>query len=114
MFNFQRELGLYQNVRVYRPKTVAYSDGKFYPLDSPLAALTFPGFTFFDMVRFGLATVFLRYIASWKPLEKVTADAWIRKYYGERNYQSLFKPLLQGKFGASLPGCEYGLVLGPA
>lgn len=100
MFDFQRELGLYQNVRVYRPKTVAYTGGKFYPLDSPLAALTFPGFTFFDMVRFGLATVFLRYLASWKPLEKVTADAWIRKYYGERNYQSLFKPLLQGKFGA--------------
>lgn len=100
MYDFMRELGLYQNRRVYRPKTVAYTGGKFYPLDSPLAALTFPGFTFIDMVRFGLATVYLRYLASWQPLEKITAHAWMRKYYGERNYINLFEPLLQGKFGS--------------
>jgi len=99
MFDFQRELGLYEKVRIYQPKTVVYYNGKFFPLDSPLAALTFPGFSFIDMVRFGLITAYLRYFASWQPLEKVLAQTWIRKYYGENLYATMFEPLLQGKFG---------------
>ena len=40
-----RELGWEEDVIFPRPKTVVYTDGKFAPLDSPLAALTFPGLT---------------------------------------------------------------------
>ncbi|HTX78210.1 MAG TPA: NAD(P)/FAD-dependent oxidoreductase [Longilinea sp.] len=95
-----RELGWQDKVIFPHPKTVVYYKGKFYRLDSPIAALTFPGFTFFDMVRFGLVTAYLRYIADWKPLEKVTSDEWMRKYYGERLYSTQFEPLLIGKFGS--------------
>ena len=56
MFGLMREVGLEDGVVVRRPKTVSYYNGKFYPLDSPLAALTFPGYGFFDMIRFGLVT----------------------------------------------------------
>ncbi len=99
MFNFQRELGLYEKTRIYSPKTVVFFNGSFYPLDSPLAALTFPGYSFIDMIRFGLVTVYLRYFSDWKPLERVTAERWMRKVYGERLYATMFEPLLQGKFG---------------
>jgi protoporphyrinogen oxidase len=94
-----RELGWQDKVIFPRPKTVIYHQGKFFPLDSPLAALKFPGYKFFDMVRFGLVTVYLRYLASWKPLEKHTAVAWTRKFYGERVYKAIIEPLLTGKFG---------------
>ncbi|HEY9086902.1 MAG TPA: NAD(P)/FAD-dependent oxidoreductase [Anaerolineaceae bacterium] len=99
MFGLMREVGLYEGVVVRRPKTVSYYDGKFYPLDSPLAALTFPGYGFFDMVRFGLVTVYLRYLANWRGLEGATADTWLRRWYGPRVYDMLYEPLLQGKFG---------------
>jgi protoporphyrinogen oxidase len=99
MFGILEELGIRDKVIVKRPKTVSYYDGKFYPLDSPLAALTFPGFSFFDMVRFGLVTAYLRYLTPWQPLEKHTAASWIRKYYGKRLYDVLLQPLLFGKFG---------------
>jgi protoporphyrinogen oxidase len=99
MLGLIRELGWIDQVLFPRPKTVVYHNGSFHPLDSPLAALTFPGFTFFDMVRFGLVTVYLRYLAKWQQMEKVTADAWMRRWYGERLYETLFKPLLVGKFG---------------
>jgi protoporphyrinogen oxidase len=99
MFNFQRELGLYDKVRIYKPKTVSYYNGKFYPLDSPIAALKFPGYSFFGMARFGLVTAYLRYVAGWKELEGVTADEWMRKAYGQGLYATMFEPLLQGKFG---------------
>jgi protoporphyrinogen oxidase len=94
-----RELGLQDKVLFPNPKTVVYYKGNFYPLDSPRAALTFPGFTLVDMARFGFVTVYLRYIANWKPLEKFTAHEWMRKYYGEKLYQTMFEPLLEGKFG---------------
>lgn len=99
MMGLIRELGLSERVEVHRPTTVVYHDGRFDPLDSPLAALTFPGFKFFDMVRFGLVMVYLRYLAKWQPLERVTADAWMRRWFGPKVYGLLFEPLLQGKFG---------------
>ena len=97
------ELGLSNRVIFPHPKTVVYYKGKFFPLDSPLAALTFPGFTFPDMVRFGLVTAYLRYIANWKPLEKYTAEEWMRRYYGEHLWKLQFEPLLVGKFGKHSP-----------
>jgi len=99
MLGLIRELGLQDKVFFPRPKTVVYHEGKFYPLDSPLAALTFPGYNLIDMARFGLVTAYLRYLAAWQPLEKYTADDWMRKVYGERLYTVMFEPLLQGKFG---------------
>jgi protoporphyrinogen oxidase len=93
------ELGWKNQVIFPRPKTVVYADGKFAPLDSPLAALMFPGFNLFDIARFGFVTVYLRYLSGWRNLEKVTADEWMRKAYGRKLYELLFEPLLQGKFG---------------
>ena len=93
------ELGWKDDVIFPRPKTVVFTDGKFAPLDSPLAALTFPGFNLLDIARFGFATVYLRYLSGWRGLEKFTADAWMRNAYGDKLYGLLFEPLLQGKFG---------------
>lgn len=93
------ELGWKDQVIFPRPKTVSYFNGKFYPLDSVLSALTYPGYDFFGMVRFGLATAYLRYLATWKPLERHTAVEWMRRWYGERVYNSQFEPLMAGKFG---------------
>jgi protoporphyrinogen oxidase len=95
-----RELGWENDVVFPRPKTVVYVNGKFAPLDSPLAALTFPGFNLLDIARFGFATVYLRYLSGWRGLEKFTADDWMRRAYGTKLYELLFEPLLQGKFGS--------------
>ena len=92
------ELGFKDKVRFYRPKTVVYYEGDFYPMDSPIAALLFPGFSLIDKMRFGFVTVYLRYLSSWHPLEAFTAHEWMLKYYGEKVYKTLFEPLLIGKF----------------
>jgi len=95
-----KELGLAEKVQFHRPKTVVYFNGDFYPFDSPIAALLFPGLSFFDKMRFGFVTVYLRYLAGWKPLEKHTAHAWMKKYYGEKVYAAMLEPLLVGKFSS--------------
>jgi len=103
MLGLIAELGWRDKVVFPRPKTVSYHNGKFYPLDSPLAALTFPGYNFFGMVRFGLVTAYLRYFARWQALEKYTAVEWMKRWYGESLYRAMFESLLEGKFGEHMP-----------
>jgi protoporphyrinogen oxidase len=100
MLGLMEELKLRDQVIFRRPKTVIYYNEAFYPLDSPLAALTFPGFRFFDMVRFGFVTVYLRYLARWQTMEKYLADAWMKRWYGKRVHEISFQPLIIGKFGS--------------
>ena len=95
------ELGWSDDVLFPRPYTVVYVDGKFQPLDSiaEAAKFTFKHFPIWDVARFGLVGVYLRLTPWWQPLEKTTADAWMREWVGERVYNALWRPLLVGKFG---------------
>ena len=94
-----KELGLQKKVHFYHPKTVMYHQGKFFPLDSVGAVLSFPGFTFWEKMRFGIVTAYIRFLARWQPLEKYTAHEWLLKYYGGTIYRINFEPMLRGKFG---------------
>jgi protoporphyrinogen oxidase len=94
------ELGLRDKVLFPRPLTVMYHNGKFYPLDSVINALKFPGLGFgINKIRFGLMTVYLRLTNNWQELEKTTVEEWMRKWAGEKVYKLMWEPLIIGKFG---------------
>ena len=100
MLGLIKELGWQNKVLFPRPLTVMYFKGKFYPFDSIIKALLFPGLGFgLNKIRFGLVGVFLRLTNNWKALEKVTVDAWMRKWAGEKVYTMMWEPLVIGKFG---------------
>ncbi len=100
MLGLIRELGLEDKVRFPRPLTVMLYKNKWYPFDSILNALRFPGLGFgLNKIRFGFVGLFLRLTNNWRALEKVTADAWMMKYAGKQVYEQMWKPLLIGKFG---------------
>ncbi len=100
MLGLIEELGWKDKVIFPRPLTVMYHKGRFYPFDSILKALLFPGLGFgLDKIRFGFVGLFLRFTDNWKALEQVTADAWMMKWAGRRVYEKMWKPLLIGKFG---------------
>jgi protoporphyrinogen oxidase len=100
MLGLIRELGWEDKVRFPRPLTVMYHNGKFYPFDSILKALLFPGLGFgLDKIRFGFVGLFLRLTNNWRTLEQVTADTWMMKWAGRAVYEKMWKPLLVGKFG---------------
>ena len=100
MLGLIKELGWDGKVLFPRPFTVLLHNGKWYPFDSILRALLFPGLGFgLDKIRFGFVGLYLRLTNNWRALEKVTADAWMRKYAGKRVYEKMWKPLLVGKFG---------------
>ena len=100
MLGLIRELGWEDQVIFPRPLTVMYHNGNFYPFDSVLKALLFPGLGFgLDKIRFGFVGLFLRLTNNWRALERLTADAWMMKWAGKNVYEKMWKPLLVGKFG---------------
>lgn len=100
MLGLIEELGWSKQVLFPRPYTVVFYNGKFYPFDSIPAALMFPGLGWgIDKIRFGLVGLFLRITNNWRPLERSTVDAWMRKWAGKRVYESMWLPLIEGKFG---------------
>jgi len=100
MLGLIKELGWDSKVLFPRPFTVLLHNGKWYPFDSILRALLFPGLGFgLDKIRFGFVGLYLRLTNNWRALERVTADEWMRKHAGKRVYEKMWKPLLVGKFG---------------
>lgn len=100
MFSLIRELGLQNKIMIRDPKTVMYHEGKFYPFDSIISALLYPGLGFgFNKIRFGLVGVYLRLTRNWQPMEKTTVANWMRKWAGEKVYTQMWEPMVVGKFG---------------
>jgi protoporphyrinogen oxidase len=108
------ELGARDRLFFLWPTTSLYHHGLIYPLDSPvpwlkfvpisqlhraIRVLQFTPLPFIDRLRVGLATFYLTLTKDWRPLERVTADEWMRRMAGERAYEVWWKPLLVGKFG---------------
>jgi protoporphyrinogen oxidase len=100
MLGFIAELGWSDRVIFRRPYTVVYYQNRFYPFDSIMTALLFPGLGWgVDKLRFGLVGLFLRLTNNWHPFEKTTVEDWMRRWAGSRAYELMWEPLLVGKFG---------------
>jgi protoporphyrinogen oxidase len=100
MLGLIEELGWQDQVVFKRPYTVMYHNGRFYPFDSILQAILFPGLGWgLNKIRFGLVGLYLRLTNQWQPLEKVTVDEWMRKWAGDHVYELMWEPMLIGKFG---------------
>ena len=85
------ELGWSDQVIFRRPYTVVYYKDKFQPLDSYVEALqVYPAQLRVPSISCAsaLVGVYLRLTPNWKPLERVTADAWMRKWVGQRVYNA--------------------------
>ena len=100
MLGLIEELGLADKVLFPRPVTVMYDKGKFFPFDSVFSALLYPGLGWgINKIRFGLVGVYLRMTNNWRSLEQTTVDAWMRKWAGNTVYESMWEPMMDGKFG---------------
>ena len=100
MLGLIEELGWSDKVLFPRPVTVMYDNGEFRPFDSVLAALLYPGLGWgINKIRFGLVGLYLRMTNNWQALEKTTVDEWMRKWAGSKVYESMWEPMMTGKFG---------------
>jgi protoporphyrinogen oxidase len=108
------ELGARDRLFFPWPTTSIYHQGQIYPLDSPvpwlksiplsqlhraIRVLQFTPLSLIDRLRVGLVAFYLTLTRNWRPLERVSADEWMRRAVGERAYDVWWKPLLISKFG---------------
>jgi protoporphyrinogen oxidase len=93
------ELGLDGELTWHRPTTATLHAGRQWQLDSARSLLRFGPLTPIDRLRMGLSLAFLRALPSPAPLEGTTAARWIRGVMGTAAYDTLWGPLLRGKFG---------------
>jgi|SRR3989344_596430 len=94
--NLAKDIG--QEVIFVRPKTATFIDSKIKQLDSPLSLLTFSEIPFIDRIRMGAVLAYLRITNNWQPLEKITAENFIKNYMGDSSWKNLWGPLFKGKF----------------
>ena len=95
------ELGWQDRLLFPRPTTSLWLNGKVYPMDRPnivVANLRLP-LSWPAKVRYGLTGLYLRLTRNWRPLERTTADRWLRRTMGREAYETLWRSLLIGKFG---------------
>lgn len=93
------EIGFADKLFFPRPTTSVIHNGRVEPFDSPFRWFTFSGFNLLDTIRFGLVGAYLRFTKPWRRLEQETADSWLRRWYGDKIYETVWRPLLIGKFG---------------
>ena len=97
IFQLAQEMGVRDKIIFPRPKTSYWINGK--PLRSEISpsALFLP-LSLSATLRMGLAGMFVKLSPWWQPFERVTADAWMRRWMGNEAYEKFFMPLLIGKF----------------
>jgi len=101
MLGLIEELGFSKKVRFPRPYTVMLHDGKWHPFDSVIQALLYPGLGWgINKIRFGLVGLYLRFTKNWQSMEKTTVDSWMRKWSGNKVYETMWEPMMKGKFGS--------------
>lgn len=95
------ELGLTPMMVWKKAPTSNFRDGKIYPFDGVTQILSYKPMPFIDRFRTGLAGAYLHFVArSYHQFSKNTAAAWTRRWMGKASYETVWEPLLRGKFGA--------------
>ncbi|GAB3890321.1 NAD(P)/FAD-dependent oxidoreductase [Larkinella knui] len=87
--------------KLYFKKTSmgVFRNGKIYNFNSPRDLLNFSPLTFADKGRFAATSFFLGKFANWQDYEDISCMEWLYKYAGKNTTNSLWKPLLDIKFG---------------
>lgn len=101
IFGLIRELGHGDKLRFHSSKVGIYYANSMYRFSSPLDLLRFKPLPFFSRIRFGLSIIYSWTIKDSRYLETVTAEEWLIKVAGRKAYETVWRPLLIGKFGTS-------------
>lgn len=93
------ELGLSDELKYYRVKTGIYRKGIVYPFSSPQNLLNYKPLPLLDRIRCGMMLAFFKAVPFEIPqLDNITAMQWIKTVGGQKVYDAIWGPLLEGKF----------------
>jgi len=93
------ELNLSQDVRFVETKMGMYRYGNIHPFTTTKDLLQFPRLSLLDKIRFGLTSLFLSKQRNWQQYENISALEWFYKWAGKRVTNTIWRPMLEIKFG---------------
>ncbi|MDW7692670.1 NAD(P)/FAD-dependent oxidoreductase [Flammeovirgaceae bacterium SG7u.111] len=94
-----KELGISDQLEFHETTMGVFRNGKIFDFNSPFDLLKFSPISFIDKIRFGLTSLYLGKVAQWEKFEGVSSMDWLYKWAGKGTTNSLWKPLLDIKFG---------------
>ncbi len=93
------ELGLGHKLAWLESKVGLYHSGRIWDFATPLDLLRFKPLSLGQRIRLGLWTFALQKTRNWQKFEGVTAQDWLTRHLGQEIYQTIWEPMLRGKFG---------------
>lgn len=93
------QLGLRSELQLLPSQTGLYFANSIFRLQTPFDLLRFSPLPLLDRIRTGFMALYSRSIADWRSLEGVSAEEWLIKVGGRAGYETIWRPLLEGKFG---------------
>ncbi len=103
-----KEVGLEDKLIFRKPKTAIFYRDQIYPFTSALDLLKFKPLPFLDRLRFGLVSLYLKMAPDGRKFSYVTAQGWLKRFYGQRSYKVVWEPLLRSKFGEDASSAKGG------
>jgi protoporphyrinogen oxidase len=93
-----KELGL-QDKLMWRDSSVGiFRGGKIHPFKTPGDLLKFSPCSFWGRLRTGFTALYLKHQRNWRGFTRQTAHAWMTRACGRSAMDSIWTPLLKGKF----------------
>ena len=95
------ELGLEREIRWKVTRTNFYTGRSMHPLNNVFDYLRLPTLGPLDKARLAATILYASRIEDGRPLEKLSAAAWLTRLSGDATYRNLWQPLLRSKLGSN-------------
>lgn len=97
-FEVLKELQIDDKMNWVETKMGFFWNNKVNPWGNPIALLKFPGLSLISKFRYGLHAFLATKRENWKPLDRLEAISWIRRWVGNEAYSVLWQKLFDYKF----------------
>ncbi len=98
LFELLNELNLSETLCWQDTKMGFFYNGKLYKWGDPIHLLTFPKLGLISKLRYALHIFYTKSVKNWESLDKQDAVTWLKKWLGDKTYQTLWDYLFQLKF----------------
>ncbi len=98
-----KELGLQDKLAWLDSSVGILRDGKIHSFKTPMDLLRFAPCSFIGRLRTGFTALYLKHQKNWRPLAPQTAQDWMRRACGRSAMETIWTPLLKGKFDRHYP-----------
>lgn len=98
LLELYKELGIEEGIGWQYGRTANWVDGGLHPFSNPMDVLRFPKLSVVDRLRFAFAFAALQSLSSWKAIEGISVERFIRRFAGNRSYEVVWAPLMESKF----------------